>query len=147
MMSALARALSFMPKADISLEVEIYINVTNFLQAVFRDRVLSFVFLHLTNQSLSLVLLLDDPKALFDLNSSERIMSSNQIIKSVNVATVTKGGKQVILAVATQTQKWERTESIARSQQSGFRRSVMESPTTLPAGTAKVVSRSVPYSP
>lgn len=70
-------------------------------------------------------------------------MSSNQIIKSVNVATINKGGKQVVLAVATQTQKWKRTESTARSQEPGFRKSVLESPTTLPAGTAKVVSRLV----
>lgn len=39
-------------------------------------------------------------------------MSSNQIIKSVNVASVTKGGKQVILAVATQTQKWRRLPGV-----------------------------------
>ena len=73
------------------------------------------------------------------------IMSSNQIIKSMNVATVTKSGKQVVLAVAMQTQKWKRTESVARSQASGFRKSVLESPTTLPAGTVKVVSWLVPF--
>ncbi|MCJ1257226.1 hypothetical protein MMC24_005051 [Lignoscripta atroalba] len=68
-------------------------------------------------------------------------MSANQIVKSVNVATITKGGKQVVLAVATQTQKWNRTEAVARSQEPGFKKSVLESPTALPAGTTKVVSR------
>lgn len=71
-------------------------------------------------------------------------MASNQIIKSMNVATVTKGGKNVVLAVATETQKWKRTESTARAQETGFRKSVLEGPTALPAGTTKVISRLVP---
>ena len=72
------------------------------------------------------------------------IMVFNQITKSVNVATIIKGGKNVVLAIATETQHWKRTESIARAQEPSFSKSILKSPTALPTGTTKVISRLVP---
>ena len=62
-MSGLARALSFMPKADVSMEVEVYINFMNFPLALCCDKVLSLFFLLLTKHSLSLVLVLRRPES------------------------------------------------------------------------------------
>ncbi len=42
-------------------------------------------------------------------------MSSNRIIKSELFSTITKGGKQITLGVATETQVWKRPEATARA--------------------------------
>jgi len=68
-------------------------------------------------------------------------MTSNRILKSINLSTISKGGKEVVLATAVETQKWKRPESVARSQGSGFGVVVQDRKEPLPAGTAKVILR------
>ncbi|KAI9842139.1 MAG: hypothetical protein M1837_007426 [Sclerophora amabilis] len=68
-------------------------------------------------------------------------MSSNKIISSKAIGSVTVGGKQVALAIATRTQNWNRPEDVALAQASGFKESVERSTTPLPAATAKITQR------
>ena len=42
-------------------------------------------------------------------------MTSNGIVKSLDIAAVTKAGKQLVLAAATQTEAWKRTDEWAQS--------------------------------
>ena len=72
-------------------------------------------------------------------------MPSNKIISSKAIGSVTIGGKQVALAIATRTQNWNRTEDVALAQASGFKESVEKSTTPLPAATAKITQRLVPF--
>jgi hypothetical protein len=68
-------------------------------------------------------------------------MASNRILKSTKLTTISKGGKEIVLAAAVETQKWKRPDSVARSQASGFDEVVQKSEEMLPEGTAKVVLR------
>ena len=52
-----------------------------------------------------------------------------------------KGGKQVALAIATETDKWKRPDSAAMTNASDFRKAVEKDPYSLPEGTAKVIMR------
>ena len=71
-------------------------------------------------------------------------MTSNGIVKSLDVATVTKAGKQLVLAVATQTEAWKRTDERAQSQEPELTDAIMASDSTpLPKGTAKVITKLV----
>ena len=70
-------------------------------------------------------------------------MSSNKIISSKAIGYVTLGGKQVALAVATQTQNWKRPENVALAQAPGFKAAVEKSGVPLPNATAKITQRLV----
>jgi hypothetical protein len=70
-------------------------------------------------------------------------MSSNRIVKSELFSTITKGGKQIALGVATETQKWNRPKETARAQGPGFKSAVVNDSATLPAGTVELIQRSV----
>ena len=70
-------------------------------------------------------------------------MSSNRILTSELFSTITKGGKQVALGVATETQEWKRPKETARAQGPGFKNAVMKDSASLPAGTAELIQRSV----
>ena len=68
-------------------------------------------------------------------------MASNRIVSSVNLKTITKGGKDIVLSSATKTQIWERPKDIAKSQATGFDESVAKRQEPLPAGTAEIILR------
>ena len=70
-------------------------------------------------------------------------MSSNRILKSELFSTITKGGQQIALGVATETQEWKRPRETARAQGSGFKNAVLNDSASLPAGTAELIQRSV----
>lgn len=70
-------------------------------------------------------------------------MSSNRIIKSELFSTITKGGKQITLGVATETQVWKRPKETARAQGPGFQSAVAKDSAPLPEGTAELIQRSV----
>lgn len=70
-------------------------------------------------------------------------MASNRIVQSEVFSTVTKFGKQIALGVASETQEWKRPKEIAHAQGPGFQNAVVNSPATLPAGTAELILRSV----
>jgi hypothetical protein len=70
-------------------------------------------------------------------------MASNKILSSQNIATIYKGGKQIVLAAATETSLWKRTADAVAVNTPGFTQAVDQSPAELPKGTAKVIMRSV----
>ena len=53
-------------------------------------------------------------------------MSSNRIFKSELFSTITKGGKQIALGIATETQVWKRPTETARAQGPGFKDAVVK---------------------
>ena len=68
-------------------------------------------------------------------------MSSNRIVSSEIFSTISKGGKQIALGVATETQVWRRTKETAYAQGPSFQNAVVKDPTPLPAGTAELIQR------
>ncbi len=70
-------------------------------------------------------------------------MASNKIAASVPWKNITKEGKQLVVAVATKTDKWNRTEQTARAQGPAVETALISDESPLPPGTAKVVSRLV----
>lgn len=68
-------------------------------------------------------------------------MSSNRIVKSELFSTITKGSKQIVLGVATETQQWKRPVEIARAKASAFQEAVLNDPTPLPEDTAELIQR------
>ena len=68
-------------------------------------------------------------------------MASNKIAASVPWKNITKEGKQLVVAVATKTDKWNRTEQTARSQGPAVETALIRDKSSLPPGTAKVISR------
>ena len=71
-------------------------------------------------------------------------ITSNGIVKSLDIGTVTKAGKQLVLAVATQTEAWKRTEEWAQSHEPDLTDAIMAPDSTpLPEGTAKVITKLV----
>ncbi len=70
-------------------------------------------------------------------------MASNKIAASVPWKNITKEGKQLVVAVATKTDKWNRTEQTARALGPAVETALIKDKSPLPPGTAKVVSRLV----
>ena len=68
-------------------------------------------------------------------------MASNKIAASVPWKNITKEGKQLVVAVATKTDKWNRTEQTARSQGPAVETALIKDKSSLPPGTAKIISR------
>ncbi|KAF1841373.1 uncharacterized protein K460DRAFT_419443 [Cucurbitaria berberidis CBS 394.84] len=68
-------------------------------------------------------------------------MASNRVVNSKLLGTVLKGGKQVALAVATETDLWTRPESAVMTSAPDFRKAVEKNTDPLPAGTTKVIMR------
>jgi hypothetical protein len=73
-------------------------------------------------------------------------MSFNRILKKVPVGSITKGGQEIALSVATQTSDWLRPESIALQQGPDFKRAVEASKHLVPAGTKEVCQREAQHS-
>ena len=74
-------------------------------------------------------------------------ITSNGIVKSLDIATVTKAGKQLVLAAATQTEAWKRTDEWAQSHKDDLTAAIMAPDSTpLPENTAKVITKLVSYS-
>ena len=71
-------------------------------------------------------------------------MTSNGIHQSLNIATVTKAGKQLVLAAATWTEAWKRTDDWARSHKADLTAAILAPDCTpLPENTTKVITRLV----
>ena len=70
-------------------------------------------------------------------------MSSNQVITSKVLRTVTKGGKPLALGAATKTSQWTRPDSVAEDIIPGFQKAVEADKQRLPEGTAKLIARLV----
>ena len=70
-------------------------------------------------------------------------MASNKIAASVPWKNITKEGKQLVVAVATKTEKWNRTEQMACAQGPAVEMALITDKSVLPPGTAKDVSRLV----
>jgi len=70
-------------------------------------------------------------------------MASNKIIASVPWKNIMKEGKPLMVAVATKTDKWNRTEQTARTQGPAVETAPIKDDNLLPPGTAEVVSRLV----
>ncbi|CZT10241.1 uncharacterized protein RAG0_14776 [Rhynchosporium agropyri] len=68
-------------------------------------------------------------------------MSSNQILRSKLVGKIVKGGKEVAIAAATETQLWTRPDFVADERAPGFIKAVEQDAKPLPKGTAKVIMR------
>lgn len=70
-------------------------------------------------------------------------MSSNQIFRTKLVGKIVKGGTEIVIAAATETELWKRPDFIAEERAPGFIKAVEEDPKPLPKGTAKVIMRQV----
>jgi hypothetical protein len=68
-------------------------------------------------------------------------MSFNRILKKVPIGSITSGGKEITLSVATQTSNWTSPEVVASQQGSDFRQAVEASKALVPQGTTEVCQR------
>jgi hypothetical protein len=69
-------------------------------------------------------------------------MSFNRILKKVPIGSITKGGQDITLSVATQTSEWLRPESIALQQGPDSKSAAEASKHLVPSGTKEVYQRS-----
>jgi len=68
-------------------------------------------------------------------------MSSNKIISSKFLSSVSKGGKTYDLHAATKTSRWSRPDVAVEAMSSGLVKAVQASDKELPANTARMVAR------
>lgn len=68
-------------------------------------------------------------------------MSFNRILKKVAIGSISNGGQEIVLSVATQTSDWLRPDSVALQQGSGFKSAVEVSKQLIPLGTKEVCQR------
>ncbi|GFF95396.1 hypothetical protein IFM47457_10336 [Aspergillus lentulus] len=68
-------------------------------------------------------------------------MSFNRILKKVPIGSITKGGQEITLSVATQTSDWLRPESIALQQDPDSKSAVEASKHLVLSGTKEVRSK------
>lgn len=68
-------------------------------------------------------------------------MSYNKIISKVQVGSVVKDGKNIILSVATKTSDWTRTEEQAKAHAPAWKKAVTESLDKIKDDTVEIVQR------
>ena len=69
--------------------------------------------------------------------------TTNKILESLKIGSITAAGKEVALKVALKTTKWERPSNIARRQEPGFKAAISNSLKDLPEDTAEIIGRLV----